>query len=996
MPPEVPGSRPVRVENPSDGGRTLQLTPDRLLLPGSVASRATATNTSTTTKTGSGDVPVGAAAVPNTSLPIAETVLLEVGGMKCGGCSAAVKRMLMTRPEVEGAAVNLLTETAAVKVRGSAAELGPSLASFITARGFPSRLRSGAGDDGEGEDGNPLSAAATDEADRKRQAEARRSLMDLGIAWLLVGACCAHHAGHLLHALGYHEVAHAPLLAALADPRVSGALGAFALLGPGRRLLISGFRALWSGNPNMESLVAVGSTASFAVGLAAAAGSMLRHVVTPAVAGAGGVGVGGVGGAAAAASPALLALSQGVGALDASFLEEPVMLLAFVLLGRALEARAKVQAAADLRSLARLIPATARLVLDPGAVPTGGTAGGGTAVEYVEVPTRNIRAGDILRVLPGEKVPVDGVVLEGECCCDESLLTGESALVNKGPGNRLVGGTVAYEGAVRMRATATGAKSTLAGIARLVSDAQAREAPVQRLADAVAGRFCYGVMAAAAATFVFWITAGPALFPGVVGDPELAGSGWAAVEASYHSHGVGGWGGGAAAAAYDDDALLSSSAPPLLLLALRLAVDVLVVACPCALGLATPTAVLVASSLGARKGLLVRGGDVLERLAAVDTVVLDKTGTLTEGKLRVLGVQVAALPALVDVFQTEREKESATTTTTAASSSGGCGEEEAVLRLAAAVEAATRHPLADAVLAEARRRGLGTPPMVEAAATAAGRGVRARVDGRWVAVGRREWVLEAVSGGRADAAAAAAEPTLTAPPPEAAAAGATSVWVALEGRGVVGRIWLRDTLRPDAVSTVAALTAAGKRVYVMSGDDPVTVAAVAAAAGVAPAAAAGALSPEQKLEAVGRLQAEGRVVAMVGDGINDAPALAASDVGVALKGGLDAAGEASGVVLMGDKLSQILDALELGSATLNKIRQNLAWALLYNVVGIPLAAGALLPSFGLSLNPSAAAAMMAFSSLAVVSNSLLLRSGRTVAAEQSPSPSATAAASLVK
>ncbi|GIM14913.1 hypothetical protein Vretimale_17774, partial [Volvox reticuliferus] len=637
--------------------KTLQLSPGRLAPPASLRTRATATETTTTTaKTGDASGAVTAASTPSDGSNV-QTVLLEVGDMKCGGCSAAVKRMLLTRPEVAAAAVNLLTETAVVQVRGSAAELGPSLASFVTSRGFPSRLRSG---EAEGDD--PLSAAATDEAERKRQAEARRSLIDLGVAWLLVAACCAHHAGHLLHALGYHEVAHAPLLAALADPRVSGALGAFALLGPGRRLLVSGFKALLAGNPNMESLVALGSTASFAVGLAGAAGGLLRGMFGST--------------AAAAAGPLLTA--------DASFLEEPVMLLAFVLLGRALEARAKVQAAADLRSLARLIPATARLVLDPGVAPgVAGSSGApvaakagtgaGPVVEYLEVPTNSVRAGDILRILPGEKVPVDGELLSGECCCDEALLSGESALVAKGLGSRLVGGTVAYEGAVTMRATATGAKSTLSGIARLVSDAQAREAPVQRLADTVAGRFCYGVMTAAAATFLFWLTAGPQLFPQVL-DPDLAGSGWAAVEASYHSHGAGGWGGGAAAAAFDDDALLSSSP---LILALRLAVDVLVVACPCALGLATPTAVLVASSLGARRGLLVRGGDVLERLAAVDTVVLDKTGTLTEGKLKVLGVQVAR-------------------THTAPEASGiGSGNsdtpEDAVLRLAAAVESATRH-----------------------------------------------------------------------------------------------------------------------------------------------------------------------------------------------------------------------------------------------------------------------------------------------------------------
>ncbi|KAG2446299.1 hypothetical protein HXX76_000887 [Chlamydomonas incerta] len=884
--------------------------------------RAAATEAATKTDTATADAHAAPEAV--------HTVLFEVGDMKCGACSAAVKRMLLTRPEVASAAVNLMTETAAVQVRGDPEAAAPQLAAFITQRGFPMRLRAAGGAGAE----DALEAAAV--ADRKRKDEARRSMWDLGVAWLLVAACCTHHAGHLLHAAGAHQLAHAPLLTALSDPRVSGALGAFALLGPGRRLLVDGFRALAAGNPNMNSLVGLGSAASFAVGLAGAA-----------------AGAGLISGPGAAALGALAA--------DATFLEEPVMLLAFVLLGRALEARAKVQAASDLQSLARLIPATARLVLDPGAMPgkapapaaaaaaPGGVAAAAPAapaVEYALVPTSSVRTGDILRVLPGEKVPVDGEVLEGEAAADESLLSGESALVAKGPGSRLTGGTVAYEGALTMRATATGAASTVAGIARLVSDAQAREAPVQRLADAVAGRFCFGVMAAAAATFLFWLGPGAAAWPHVL---DGLGS-WAELEASYHSHGAGAWGGGGGL--YDAGEDLASTP---LLLALRLAVDVLVVACPCALGLATPTAVLVASSLGARRGLLFRGGDVLERLAAVDTVVLDKTGTLTEGKLRVLGIQIQ-------------------------SSAGGVGGgEQEVLMLAAAVEAATRHPLADAVLAEARRRGLAAPPAAEAAATVAGRGVRARVDGRWVAVGRQEWALEAVSGGAASASGA--DVALTPPPPEASVAGASSVWVAVEGRGLVGRIWLRDTLRPDAVATVAALKAAGKQVHIMSGDDPATVAVVAAAAGVPAAAAAGGLTPADKLERVRGLQAAGRTVAMVGDGVNDAPALAAADVGVALKGGLDAAGEAAGLVLMGDRLGQLLEALELGSACLAKIRQNLVWALGYNVVGIPLAAGALLPTLGVALNPSAAAGMMAFSSVAVVSNSLMLRAGRGGGAE---------------
>ncbi|KAG2492510.1 hypothetical protein HYH03_009175 [Edaphochlamys debaryana] len=912
-----------------------------------LATRAAATEP----KTAEAPAQAAAAAPPGPGAEVVETVLLQVGDMKCGACSAAVKRMLLTRPEVAAAAVNLITETAAVQVRGSSAELGPALAAFVTQRGFPSRLRAG-GAEGEEEEG-----ADPGEAARKREAEAQRSLWDLGLAWALVAACCLHHAGHLLHAAGQHGAAHAPALAALADPRLGGALGAFALLGPGRRLLMDGFRSLAAGNPNMNSLVGLGCTASFAAGAAGAAAGALRE--------AGALGPDGPGGGLGVAFGSLAS------GLDASFLEEPVMLLAFVLLGRALEARAKVQAASDLQSLARLIPATARLALDPGAMPAprapaaaaAAAAGGGTAppapatpaVEFLTVPTRSVRPGDVLRVLPGEKVPVDGEVVEGEAAADESLLSGESALVAKGPGGALVGGTVLYEGAVTMRATATGARSTVAGIARLVSDAQSREAPVQRLADAVAGRFCYSVMAASAATFAFWALAGGQLFPHVL--DEVAAGSWAAVEASYHSHGAGGWG-GAAAAAWDDDSLLSLTPAAL---ALRLAVDVLVVACPCALGLATPTAVLVASSLGARRGLLVRGGDVLERLAAVDTVLLDKTGTLTEGKLRVLAVQT-----MWGNGQPSNGQRSAAT-----------GEDE-LLRLAAAVEAATRHPLADAVLAEAGRRGLAAPPAADAATTTAGRGVRARVEGRWVAVGRREWALEAV-GGSAAAAAAAPPP----PPPEAAAAGTSCVWVAAEGEGLVGRIWLRDTLRPDAVATVAALRerrgGGGGRavaVEIVSGDDPATVAVVAAAAGIPAAAAAGGLSPEQKLQRVRQLQAEGRVVAMVGDGVNDAPALAAADVGVALKGGLDAAGEASGVVLMGDRLSQVLDALDLGSATLAKIRQNLTWALGYNLVGIPLAAGVLLPSQGIALSPSAAAAMMALSSVAVVFNSLLLRATR--------------------
>ncbi|KAJ9513916.1 hypothetical protein QJQ45_020999 [Haematococcus lacustris] len=934
------------------------------------------------------------------------TAVLEVGGMKCGGCSAAVRRILTAQPEVQSAAVNLLTETAAVKFRC---------------------VREAAGE----QDSLDPSVAGASAAGRKaaaREQEAQRSQRMLLMAWGLAAVSASHHAGHVLHLLGQHELAHAPLLVLLGTPLVSGLLGAAALLGPGRELISEGWRSLLAGNPNMNSLVAVGCTTSFLVG------------------------------AVSAALPAL-----GLG-FDASFLEEPVMLLAFVLLGRALEARAKVKAASDLTALASLIPATSRLVLDPGAAPGAKPAGQASpAIEYILVPTGSVRAGDVLRVLPGEKMPVDGVVVGGRAAVDESLLTGESLLVAKEEGSRVVGGTVNYEGPLDIRATATGAQSTLAGIARLVSEAQGREAPVQRLADAVAGRFCYGVMAAAATTFGFWLLAGVHLFPHVLDPSDFAGkcsawqpaacdsmADWAAMtSAMQHGHGMAAGGGATAAAAAAPDALgalttsftallnslmaLPAEAPSPssfssgLLLSIKLAVDVLVVACPCALGLATPTAVLVATSLGARRGLLLRGGgEVLERLAGVKAVVLDKTGTLTQGKPRVSSVQCAA-------------------STT----------EATVLTLAASLERSSRHPLAEGVVFEAQARGLMTshpshtsplqPPQamgphsdqqqdgqqgvgsvqvqlgwreveqLQQQHSEPGCGVRARLaDGRWVAAGQQAWVLDQVEHGSpsqghgqahlhhhssssngsngssnpgstrlntssSDSSAARGGSSSSSSSSrgshwsQATAPGSSLVHVGLQGEGVLGVICLQDELRSDAADSVARLQERGLQVHVLSGDTPGSVSAVARQLGLSEGQVQGGLSPEGKLRALAQLREQWGSVAMVGDGANDTPALAAADVGIALKGGLDAAGEAAAVVLMGDRLHQVLDALDLGKATLDKIRANLAWALAYNVVGIPLAAGVLLPSYGVSLNPSMAAAMMAFSSVAVVTNSLLLR-----------------------
>ncbi|KAK9827103.1 hypothetical protein WJX74_006457 [Apatococcus lobatus] len=810
-------------------------------IPSGLPSVRTATSQADTSSVIGGDYDLELQAAP-------ETIILDVQNMKCGGCTASVKRILEGIPEVSTASVNLLTESAAVTVRGPGNDHAPGdpststaqeAATLLSKRGFPARLRSA-------EEGL---AGDADKQDERRREALSRSVADLAVAWSLAAVCCFHHAGHLFHAMGLHSIAHSPVLAAMHSVPMSAGLGTFALLGPGRQVIYDGAQSLIRGVPNMNSLIGMGATTSFAAG------------------------------AASAINPAL--------GLEATFMEEPVMLLAFVLLGRALEARARLKASADLHSLAKLIPNQARLVLNPDAPDGPGT---------VSVPSTQVRPRDLIRVLPGERMPVDGEIVQGRSSADESMLTGESALVAKSAGSKVTAGTVNYEGPVVVRVGATGSDSTLAGIGRLVAAAQAREAPVQRLADAVAGRFCYGIMAAAAATFSFWSLAGTSLFP-------------SAMEAA-------------------------SAASPALL-GLKLAVDVLVIACPCALGLATPTAVLVATSLGARRGLLIRGGDVLERLASVTTVVFDKTGTLTQGRLRLRGLAPSA----------------------------NISEEE-LLRTAASVEGSTRHPLADAVLAAAKERSPAALPAATDSSTEPGQGVRATVGGKVVAVGKLEWV-------QSQAGSSHSQPMSDAQ--QWQDQGQTVVYVAQSGDGLLGALAFSDSLRDDALEVVAQLQALGLSPMVLSGDSPAAVAAIASQAGIPTHAARGAVSPAEKAQAVEALREAGAVVCMVGDGINDAPALAAADVGMAMRGGLDAAGEAASVVLMGDRLGQVLEAIALGRATLGKIRQNLVWALVYNLFGIPLAAGALLPFAGIILNPAVAGGMMAFSSLAVVSNSLLLR-----------------------
>jgi len=497
----------------------------------------------------------------------------------------------------------------------------------------------------------------------------------------------------------------------------------------------------------------------------------------------------------------------------------------------------------------------------------------------MDVPIADVRVGDLVRVRPGEKVAVDAVVIEGRSSIDESMVTGEPIAVEKEPGSKVTAATINGTGSLTVRAERVGEDTLLARIVRMVSEAQRSRAPIQRLADVVASYFVPAVVAVAVIAFLAWSIWGP--------DPKLA-------------HG------------------------------LLVAVAVLIIACPCALGLATPMSIMVGTGRGASAGVLVRSAEALERLEKVDTLVVDKTGTLTEGKPRLAKVQSVA------PFS-----------------------EDDVLRLAAGLERASEHPLAAAIVAGATARGL-TIPGASSFASITGRGVAGTVEGRSVLLGNTAFMRErgVVVGGIADAAAAQRQ------------AGQTVMFVVVDGVAA-GTIAVADPVKASAAEAIQALKAQGLRIVMLTGDAQSTAAAVASSLQI-DEVIADAL-PDQKLEAIQRLQRDGRVVAMAGDGINDAPALAAASVGIAMGSGTDIAMESAGITLVKGDLRGIVRARRLSRATMKNIRQNLFLAFVYNAVGVPIAAGALYPFIGLMVSPIWASAAMTFSSVSVIVNALRLR-----------------------
>jgi Cu+-exporting ATPase len=550
------------------------------------------------------------------------------------------------------------------------------------------------------------------------------------------------------------------------------------------------------------------------------------------------------------------------------YFEAAAVITTLVLLGQVLELRAREQTGGAIRALIDLTPKTARVVRAEGA--------------DQEVALEDVKIGDALRVRPGEKVPVDGQIVEGRSEVDESMLTGESMPVGKSAGDKVIGGTMNQSGAFVMRADKIGRDTVLAQIVQMVAQAQRSRAPIQRLADQVSGWFVPLVIAVAALAFAAWAIWGP--------EPRLT-------------------------------------------YGLLAAISVMIIACPCALGLATPMSIMVGVGRGAQAGVLIKDAEALERLEKVDTLVVDKTGTLTAGKPTVVALKPAT----------------------------GVSE-ETLLKLAASLERGSEHPLASAIVRAAADRNL-VLAKIDGFESVSGKGVSGTIDGRKVALGNRA-MMQAV--GIDVSALEEMANTLR-------EQGATAVFVAIDG-AASGVIAVADPIKATALGAIRALKEAGVRVVMLTGDNRATAEAVGRKLGIAEIEAE--VLPQDKGKTVEHLRKEGRIVAMAGDGVNDAPALAAADVGIAMGTGTDVAIESAGVTLIGGDLRGVVAARKLSQATMRNIRQNLVFAFIYNAAGVPIAAGVLYPAFGLTLSPVLAAAAMALSSVSVVANALRLRGFR--------------------
>ncbi|MBC8164144.1 MAG: copper-translocating P-type ATPase [Roseiflexaceae bacterium] len=735
---------------------------------------------------------------------------LPITGMTCASCVNRVEKALNKVGGVNAASVNLATEKATVRFDPAVANLSQLTAAVEKAGYAVGSL--------------PVAATATDapvadavdERDRERQHEIdslrTKSLTSLAIGLLMMAL--------MYIPLGIDMLLIAPVLLIAASVVQFWAGATF-------------YRAAWAaakhGGTNMNTLVAIGTSVAYAYSAFVTLWPSL---------------------AAQWGFPFHL------------YYETAVIVIALILMGRWLEARAKKQTGAAIKALMGLQAKTARVIRN--------------GLEQ-DVPIASVQAGDLVRVRPGEKVPVDGIVTEGRSALDESMLTGESLPVEKTAGDQVIGATLNKTGSFVFRATKVGRDTALAQIVRLVEDAQGSKAPMQRMADTISGYFVPVVLGLAVLNFAIWLLFGPSL-----------------------------------------------------IFALTTTIAVLIIACPCALGLATPTAIMVGTGKAAENGVLIRGGEALEQARRITAIVLDKTGTLTRGK-----------PAVTQII-----------------AEGELSEDE-LLRLAAAAEIGSEHPLGEAIIAQAKQQGLDLP-IAREFASITGKGITASVAGRRLALGNRALMqqLNVELNGLGERADMLARD------------GATPMFVAADGQAA-GIIAVADTLKPESREAVAQLKALGLDVWMLTGDTRATAEAIAREAGIDRVIAE--VLPEQKAAQVKALQAQGNVVAMVGDGINDAPALAQADLGIAIGTGTDVAMAASDITLIGGDLRNIVTAIALSRKTVSAIKQGLFWAFAYNILLIPVAMGALYPLFGVLLDPVLAAAAMAMSSVSVVTNALRLR-----------------------
>ncbi len=753
-----------------------------------------------------------------------EEETLPIEGMTCASCVRRIEKSLAKLPGVESVSVNLATEAATVKYNPAMvahADLGKA----VERAGYTVRARSTSAsathiNDTQGGSIGQVQAVDMEDMDAARRTRELNTLRSKFVVSFAAGVIIM--AGMFLPLPVSMEVRYLAMFA-LALPVQVWAGWQF-------------YRGTWLAarhlSTNMNTLIAVGTSAAF----------LYSTFVT--------------------FFPDSVRVA---GLVPEVYYDTSTLIIGLILMGRYFEARAKGQTSDAIKKLMGLAPRTARVVRDG---------------QDVDIPVEDVQVGDVVRVRPGDKVPVDGVVLEGTSSVDESMLTGESLPVEKALGDGVIGATLNRSGSFTFRATRVGRDTALAQIVKLVEEAQGSKAPIQRLADQISSYFVPVVLALALLTFALWYVVGP--------EPRFT-------------------------------------------FALVSMIAVLIIACPCALGLATPTAIMVGTGKGAEHGVLIRGGGALEGAYKVNAIVLDKTGTLTRGK-----------PSVTDVI-----------------TANGTTESD-LLRLVAGAERGSEHPLGEAIVKKADELGLSVAP-VSSFQSLAGHGISATVEGHELLVGNARLMSD-----RKVELNGLGEQAIT-----LAKQGKTPMYVALDGRSA-GLVVVADTLKPESRQAVSELKALGLEVWMLTGDNEATARSIASQVGITNIMAE--VLPNQKADKVKELQAQGKIVAMVGDGVNDAPALAQANLGIAIGTGADVAMEASDVTLVGGDMRGIVTAIALSRRTISTIRQNLFWAFIYNVILIPVAAGVLFPLFGLLLNPVMAAAAMGMSSVSVITNSLRLRS----------------------